>query len=555
MTRARFAIARWMVPAIALSVALVISRYNRADAVGLGVVALATAIVALAYRSRTWAWSFELLQRPVGRFGLVVLVLVLAAAPYVLFFDPVNVIPWRAHVPREPCFAYLLFSDDVAYVADSRTWARTLSNLLMPHNTHIVPTWRIVTWALVRCAGSLEKLPAVLAVASYCILVVVMLMTGRLVMRETGKTVLGLAAMMLVGTTSLMAAPATWYSAGQPLWAGCGILATLWYAQCYRRSGRGTALVLSAISAPLAGGFWTIGHMAGPTAAVYLWFDGRRRCRLAAIVPLAATVIAVVLSLAMTARPIEARASFHGRTVREALDPVQGVLHTAQAIPENLGFANLGLSVETTQTQGVILTLAFVLLWTRRAWRGLLGAEPAGQPQMRDWRLHAGTFPLSPLECAGAALVLGSYLVEWSFRGYFEFRWLRTISLNAIVPWYDVIPQIGAVLVVVGWWSRRGNEPARGLPLGKSAAATWQEALGVLVLAACMIGLNRPRVDSLVQATVPSLLPSERDRYPIPRLKTMRAGVLRDSLAEWQRAAFAAARQGAGSGPAGRSVA
>ena len=45
--------------------------------------------------------------------------------------------------------------------------------------------------------------------------------------------------------------------------------------------------------APIAGWFWTVGHLAGPAAVVYLWFDGRRRCKEAASVPLAATILAV----------------------------------------------------------------------------------------------------------------------------------------------------------------------------------------------------------------------------------------------------------------------
>ena len=142
-----------------------------------------------------------------------------------------------------------------------------------------------LTWALVAWSGSLVKLPEVLAQAAYGILVAVMLMTGRLVARETGRAGLGLAAMAAVGTTSVMASPACWYSAGQTLWAGFGILATLWYAQCWRRRPSIAALVLAAVSAALAGWFWTIGYMAGPVAAVYLWLDGRRRCRLAAAVP------------------------------------------------------------------------------------------------------------------------------------------------------------------------------------------------------------------------------------------------------------------------------
>jgi hypothetical protein len=431
-----------------------------------------------------------------------------------------------------------LFSDDVAYVAGSRTWERTAANLFVPHNTHIVPAWRLLTWGLVAAAGSLGRLPEVLAVASYAIVVAVMLMTGRLVARETGQTGLGLAATVLMGTTSLMISPAMWYSAGQPLWAGFGILATLWYAQSYRRSGRWPALLLAGLSAGLAGGFWAAGHLAGPVAAVYLWTDGRRRCRRAAAVPLVAMVLATVLSLALATRPMDSKVSFHGRTIREAVDPLQGILSTAQAIPENLVFGNLGLAVETAPIQGLVLTLSLILLWASRRldWRSRLTPGGAAQSTPETPRFSLPSCAFNPLECAGAALVLGSYLLEWTFRGYLEYHNLRTLNLRAIVPWYDAIPQIGAVLFAVGWWSgpRRPNEPPSRR--AKSAFPTRRGALGLLVLSLALIILNRPRVDALVQQSVPSLLPSERQRFLIPRLRTMRANALLRTQADWQRA-------------------
>ena len=83
------------------------------------------------------------------------------------------------------------------------------------------------------------------------------------------------------------------------------------------------------------------------------------------------------------------------------------------------------------------------------------------------WAFHRGRGQgiraFNPLECTGAALVLGSYLVEWTVRGYLPFRSLRTISLGMIVPWYDAVPQIGAVLFVAGWCSgprSPGSRPA-----------------------------------------------------------------------------------------------
>jgi hypothetical protein len=494
-----------------------------------------------------------MLRRPIGRAGLAVVVLVLTAVPTILFFEADHM-PRQAFVARDPVGVYCLYSDDVAYVAGSLTWQRTVANLFEPHNTHIVPAWRLLSWALVAGAGNLERVPAVLAVASYSILVAVMLLTGRLVARETGSGVVGLAAMVTVGTTSLMLAPATWYSAGQPLWAGAAILATLWYVQQYRRTGRVPALVLAAVSAPIAGWFWTIGHLAGPAAAVYLWFDGRRRCKMAAAVPLVASIVAVGLSLALGGRRIDSTISFHGRSVEQAAAPLRGLAHTVQSIPENLVLGNLGLTVPTTQAQGAVLTLAVLAVWVFARLRHA-GREPASRP-----------FPLAPLESSGLFLVLAAYLGEWTFRGYMDYQYLRTINMRNIVPWYDAIPQIGAVLFVAGWWGGRRGEPsvssfaprtnvsssparavAGGVPpvpsfaprtnaLSGSEHVTIVGVFGIGLLALALVVLNRPRVDALVRATVPPLLPSERENFKITRLQTMRANALLWNQAEWQRA-------------------
>ncbi len=495
----------------------------------------------------------NLLRRPVGRMTLVLLFAGIVTAPAVLFFDPATYAPnRRGHIARDPRDFYTLYSDDVAYVAASRTWDRTVANLLVPHNTHIVPAWRLVTWGLVALAGNLERLPVVLAVASYGILVAVMLMAGRLVARETGRIGLGLAAAAMVGTTSLMLTPAVWYSGGQPLWAGFGILATLWYVQSYRRNGRWLSLVLAALAAGLAGGFWSAGHLAGPVAAVYLWLDGRRRCRLAAAVPVAATAAAIVLMLSMATRPMDSRVSFHGRTVAEAFHPMQGAIITAQAIPEDLILGNLGLEAHTTPVQGILLTLGLIILWASRRWRrnadapaprssdaattiAISGADPR-EPSAR--RPPWSWFAFNPLECAGAAIVLGCYMLEWTFRGYFDYQYLRTHNMYTIVPWYDEIPQIGAVLFVIGWWSgpRRpagsrfadGHstpdraDPLRGPgPAGPDARPDRpQPAQG-----RCLDPAGQPARCS----------PRSRSSSRSLRLQTMRANLLLSLQVEWQR--------------------
>lgn len=451
-----------------------------------------------------------------GRLGLLLLMVLLVSAPWMLFFDPIA-FPRRAHIPRDPSAIYRLYSDDFAYVAASRTLPRTLANLFLPHNTHIVPAWRVVTWAIVAWSGSLVELPAVMAQAAYGILVAVVLMTGRLVARETGRAGLGLAAMAAVGTTSVMASPACWYSAGQTLWAGFGILATLWYAQCWRRGPSVAALLLTAVSAVLAGWFWTIGYMAGPVAAVYLWLDGRRRCLLAGAVPLCASVLALLAALALGGRKIDSTVSFHGRTPGEAARPLEGLLHTAQAIPENLILGNLGLKAQTTAAQGLTISLIVLGVWTFH--RG------------RDQGIRA----FNPLECTGAALVLLSYMVEWTVRGYLPFRSLRTISLGMIVPWYDVVPQIGAVLFVSGWCSgprSAGSQRALAGPIGP---VSYLGAIAIIGLMGILLVLNRPRVDMLWRNWVPALSRAEEKKFPILALRSMRAHALLLDRADWQR--------------------
>jgi hypothetical protein len=456
------------------------------------------------------------LNRPVGRLGLALLVAAILSAPWLLFFDPIAFLR-RGHIVRDPIAIYRLYSDDFAYVAASRTLSRTIANLFVPHNTHIVPAWRVLTWVLVSWSGSLEKLPEVLAEASYGILAAVMMLMGRLVARETGRAGIGLAAMAAVGTTSLMAPSACWYSAGQTLWAGFGVLSALWYAQCFRRSPRPAALVLGALSAMLAGWSWTIGHVAGPVAALYLVLDGRRRCRLAAAVPLTATALAVGLSVWFGGGKVDSTVSFHGRTTGEAAHPVEGLQHTAQAIPENLVLGNLGLKVQTTQTQGVVLTLLLLGAWSIPRWR------------------RGGPRAFNPLECTGLALLLASYLVEWTVRGYMPFRYLRTINLGMIVPWYDTVPQIGAVLFAAGWFAGARRRDERPAVLGRIAPLCRRGAIGVVCLMTVLVLLNRPRVDLLWRSSVPPLLASEQKMFPILTLQSMRATSILLDRAEWQR--------------------
>lgn len=439
---------------------------------------------------RLAAW----LRRPSARGTAIGLALLICFASAWLYADPLD--------------TYRILGDDFAYIAASRTFGRAWANLFVPHNTHIVPCWRLLTWALVAWAGRLAALQQTLAAATFGALAATMLLTARFVARETGRAVAGLAAAALLGTTAVMESAGTWYAASQTLWAGLGILLTLWYLQGWRRSGGRVRLVLAVLSTWFAAGFWLVGHAAGPVGAVYLWTDRRPRCRRAAWIPLAATAIAVAVTLGLGGREINASArqnrNLHGLTLGEAIHPVRGVLHALQAIPENLVFGNLGLVTETTQLQGALLTLGIAAAWF---W----------------FRVRAGR--ASPLEWAGVTLVAASEFVEWSVRGYYPYSLLR-----GAYPWYDALPQVGAVLFAAGWlWGRR-SVPTRTVEPPSRAAA-----VGVVLLLAGLVAANQPRVEALFDASVPRMSAAEARMFPIPILQRLRAVYLASERAEWQR--------------------
>ena len=135
----------------------------------------------------------------------------------------------------------------------------------------------------------------------------------------------------------------------------------------------------------------------------------------------------------------------------------------------------------------------------------------------------------------GATILIAAYFVEWTFRGYMDYQYLRTINLRFVVPWYDAIPQIGAVLLIAGWCSRRGPTLGKVREATRSNAPTQLECLGVCLLVVLLIALNRPRVSALVRATVGSLQASDRKIFKIEELRTMRANVLLLDRTKWQR--------------------
>ena len=93
----------------AFGVALAVSRFNLV----LGGL-LAVAILVFAGRKILFDCLVGLQRRTVGRLGVIVLTLLISAAPYVLFFDPVDYWPGRRHVARDRQFLFHLERKDDA---------------------------------------------------------------------------------------------------------------------------------------------------------------------------------------------------------------------------------------------------------------------------------------------------------------------------------------------------------------------------------------------------------------------------------------------------------
>jgi hypothetical protein len=435
-------------------------------------------------------------RRPAGRAVVLALALGACLAPAWLFSDFLT--------------TSRLSGDDVAYIAGSRTLPRALESLFVPHNTHVVPSLRLLTWALVAGTGRLSGLQQVLPAAAYLSLVGAVVLTGAVVARETGRAVAGLAAMVAAGTTSTMWSAGVYYAASQATWAGIGILAVLWFLQGWRRDGRRWRLAASALAAWVAGGFWSLGHAAGPVGAVYLWSAGGRGSpsRRAAGVPLAATAVAVAINLGLGGRQINESArrndNFHGQTLGQALSPARGLLCTLRVVPVNLIFGNLGAEAEVTTGQGVTLTLGLIAAWL---W----------------WRVVPGR--ATPLEYAGATMVLLCYLTEWTVRGYLPFWFVRKVY-----AWYDILPHLGAVLFACGWWWGAAADP--GAPVAPASRA---QALAILLLLAGLLALHVPRVESIFEARQPPLSPSEAEQFPLASQRRARALYLASDNARRQQ--------------------
>jgi hypothetical protein len=288
------------------------------------------------------------------------------------------------------------------------------------------------------------------------------------------------------------------------------------------------ATVAAALAAPL---IWTAGVVAGPASIVFLW--ARKPCRSRGLVIglAGATGCFIVVLFTLIHQHLRETKVIWELHPELWPRPIQAMLHTAQAIAENLLLANLGIDAIVSPDQAVwlVIALAGVWIWSRGGAR----------------RIH-------PLEAAGATVILGSYFLIYTLRGNVPYVSLRGGG------WYHIIAQVGTVLFVAGWWAHlrhsgprverqhanvnaaalsTATAPARTKPaLGPPVAGrlTRKEAIIVLGLVFMMYSMQAPRALALLLRAVPALSPSERAIFPESILQRGRALYLRREHHDWQ---------------------
>ena len=448
------------------------------------------------------------LDRPVGRWGAAAVAAVVLAAPAWLMADELRY--------------FTLAGDDFDYVAGALDGPTLRANLFRPHNTHVVPVFRLWTYALVALAGRRENFPVVFLAASYLGLAATMLLVGRLAALEGRRAAVGLAAMAVLGVSTVVRPAVSWYSAGQALWAGAAVVATLLLTREWSEKGGAWRLGLVVAAAAAAPAVWSGGLIAGPAAIAYLYAKGPSRSRRPAFVLAAVSAGAVLAVTLLSRRQIAENSLVWERHPELWPRPVQSVFHAAQAVAEALVLGNLGLDAATTHWQAAVMVLALAGLW---AWS-------------RGGRRRA-----APLEAAGATVVVGSYLLVYAFRGNLPWGSLRPIN------WYHAVPQVGAALFVAGWWSAlRPADP------GGPSRLTRRQALLVLGLVVVLCVVEAPRAERELLAAAPPLTVSEGKRFRTPALRRLRAVYFKSEVQSRQIRALArldeadrvAARLGAG---------
>lgn len=421
-------------------------------------------------------------RRAVPRWLQALSALSLLALPFWLYRD------WLKY--------YSLFGDDFLYIAGSRDMATLTENLAKPHNTHVVPVFRFITFLILQAAGPRTNWQTWFAAGAMIPVVLSMIAAGILVLRESGQMRFGLIAMAAVGLSSTLQPAVAWYSAGQALWAGAMVVVAIAFASVWAdHEHGGTAWLIACILASVVAILlWSGGLAALPAVATYLWFRGGKRRRLAAILFAASLVIAAIAVVILSIDHIREQKPVLENKPDQNPRSIQAILSSGQAIIECMVLGNIGIDAETTPAQGLLLSSCLAGFWLHDSWRRR---------------------SIQPAAAAGFVVVLFSYLMVFFFRGNMTYASLRPIA------WYNLVPHVGFVVWIICWLSGRyANHETSPNPLDFRSFA-W-----VCIFVCVFVTAHLPRFQRQLIQAAPPMSPSEWLQLPIPPLQAQRSRVL-----------------------------
>ena len=377
-----------------------------------------------------------------------------------------------------PLLAPVLVGDDFELLAESRTWPRTVEYLWQPHNEHVAPLGRLLTFVLERLAGPLTSIPTVFTLLGPVALWLAMLLVYLFVRRELEHPFYGLLAMVLFGVTTIYHQAVYWFAASFTILALDTILLGLLAAQHWRRTRRPFFLLLTCLAALLAPAWFAIGVLAAPLFAVYLLAPDRsehtswRSRLLPALLPTLGTALFLSVSLSLAGHRIMHLEHYQGQTAAEAFKPFQGLLLTARSTVDNLLIGQLGFHLENSfvpQPWVYLLFAAAVVV-------GFLWWRP-----VRDQRVML----------LGLTFLFLSYWVIYSARATWNYE--EYPMTNRVWTRYHLLPQLGLVLIVCGGLAALRSTLVESAP-GWHADAAAISVFAVVDLAA-VVAQSAPRLD------------------------------------------------------------